>query len=296
MSRKNAKFRIVIWSIITVVLIGLFVGGISLRNEDNLSKTNEWTVKVDNLKDININLTRDDLVIKTTKDKNIKIVESSNYEISEREQLKVSEESNSLNIYRDNKMLGWISFGRSKLRRIEIYIPENYKENLIVNNNVGDIDVLSNLNLENFEIYQNVGDLNIEEDISCNSFYGKLDVGNIDSRIINTKEYNIKASVGDIDIKGLSGKGSIKSNVGDIRCEIDKIDGNIDIKSNVGDVEVYISENSSFDIDAKSNVGDVDSNFPANIDSKTLKSSIGTDISGTIKVKSNVGDININKK
>lgn len=128
MSRKNAKFRLVIWFIITVILISLFVGRISLRNEENLSKINEWTVKVNNLKDIKINLTRDDLVIKTTKDKDIKIVESSNYKISKREQLKKSEENNSLNIYRDNKILGWISFGRSKLRRIEVYIPENYKK------------------------------------------------------------------------------------------------------------------------------------------------------------------------
>ncbi|WP_042272777.1 DUF4097 family beta strand repeat-containing protein [[Clostridium] dakarense] len=296
MGSKNAKLRLVIWSIITVILISLFVGGISLRNGDNLGKTNEWTVKSDSLKNIKINLTRDDLVIKTTKDKDIKIVESSNYKINKREQLNISEENNSLNIYRDNKMLEWISFGRFKLRRIEIYIPENYKENLIVNNHVGDIDVLSNLNLENFEIYQNVGDLNIEGDISCNSLSAKLDVGNIDSRIINTKEYKFKASVGDIDIKGISGKGSIKSNVGDVRCEVDKIGGNIDIKSNVGDVDLYISENLSFDLDAKSNVGEVDSNFQANIDGKRMKSSVGTDISGTVKVKSDVGDISINKK
>lgn len=296
MSRRNAKFRLIIWSIITVMLVSLFVGGISLKNRDDLSKTNEWTVNTDSLKDIKINLTQDDLVIKTTKEKDIKIVESSNYEISKREQLKISEESNSLNIYRDNKTLGWISFGRFKSRSIEIYIPEAYKENLIVNNNAGEVDVLSNLNLDYFEIYQNVGNLNIEGNISCNKFFAKLDVGSMDSKIINTKEYNIKASVGAIDIEGLSGKGSVNSSVGEIRCTIDKIDGNIDIKSSVGEVDLYISENLSFDIDAKSNVGEVDSYFQENIDGKRIKSSVGTDISGTIKVRSDVGDININKK
>ena len=313
MGRKNAKFRLAMWSVVTVVLISLFVGGLSssygLYNIFNvvqigthskkLSKTNEWIIKADGLQDINVDLTVDDIIIRTSGDKDIKIVESSNYKLSEKEELKISENSKSVSIYRDNKVLGGLSFGQNKLRRIDIYIPENYKESLSVNNNVGNIDVLSNLDLDQFVISQNVGDLNVEGDISCNNFTAKSSTGNIDVGIVNTKEYEIKSSVGDIDLRGLSGKGTIKAATGDINCGIDRIDGDISIDSKVGDVEVSVVDGLSFELDAKCSVGDINSDFPVTTskkDGKEVMSSIGENISSTMKIRSDIGDIDINRK
>lgn len=313
MSRKNAKFRLAMWSVVTVVLISLFVGGLSLKHgfsnmfniiqigafHKDLNKINEWTVKADNLQNIIVDLKVDDIIIRTTEDKDIKIVESSNYELNKKEELKISEEGKTVKIYRDHKILNGISFGQNKSKRIDIYIPETYKENLSVNNNVGDIEVLSNLNLDKFDISQNVGDLSIEGDISCNNFSAKSSTGSMEAAIINTKEYDIKASVGDIEFNGLSGKGTVKAATGDINCGIDRIDGDISIDSKVGDVEVNIADGLSFELDAKCNVGDIDSDFPittSNKDGREVMSSIGEHTSSTIKLRSDVGDMEINRK
>lgn len=316
MGRKNAKFRLAIWSVVTVVLISLFVGGLSSRHNaygifnviqiggignssKNLNKINEWTIKTDNLKDIRVDLTVDDVVIRTTEEKDMKIVESSNYKLSEKEKLKISEESKDVKIYRNHDILSGLSFGRNKTRRLDIYIPETYKANLSVDNNVGDIDVLSNLNLDQFNISLDVGDLSIEGDISCNNFSAKSSTGNIEASIINTKQYDIKSSVGDIDFTGLSGKGTIKASTGDINCGIDRIDGNINIDSKVGDVEVRVADGLSFELDAKCSVGDLDSDFPITTskkDGKEVMASVGENGSSIMKIRADIGDIDISKK
>lgn len=322
MNKKNARNRLIVWSIIAVMLLGVFFNSMSSRNgfynmfgfinmgrddrdfdyNHKLDKINEWSVDANNISDINIDLTVDDVLIQTTDEKDIKIIEKSNYKLNKNEYLQVSDDNKVLDIYRDSKFLAKInniSFFNNKIRAVEIYIPKEYYSNLLVKNDVGDIKILSNLNLKNISINQHVGEVSIREDINCDKFTSKSDTGNIEGKNINAKEYNIKAAIGDIDFKGISGKGRVESNVGDINCEIDKIDGNIDIKSNVGDVDLYIKESLSFGLDAKSNVGDIDSNFQFtnyNKEKRELKANIGENTSNTIKIKSDVGDISIYKK
>lgn len=313
MRNKNSKFRLVIWSVVTLILISLFVGSIKSNtrflnifnliqirdNNSYIGKSNEYTVESANLENININLTQDDIILKTTTDKDIKIVESSNYKISENEKLKISEQSKSIDIYRNNEILDWISFGNLESRRIEIYIPENYKENLSLNNNVGDVDILSDLNLKSFKVSQDVGDLNIKGNINCNDFSSKSSTGSIKAKIINTKKYTFKASIGDIDIEGISGKGTIKSSTGDISCGIDKIDGNINVISKVGDIDLYIEESLRFDINTNHKVGEIKSDFPvilSNKDNKEVMSYNQEDTLNTLTLENEVGDISITKR
>lgn len=316
MNSKNAKFRLIFWSIVTVLLVSFLSNSLHTRNKlksinfmeikkdysKKLEKINEYTVNGDKLESINIDLADDDIIFKYSEDKNIKIVESSNYKIDEDEGLQISEESKSTKIYRDKTIdTNDIMDLNGRLKKVEIYLPKEYNGKLDIKNQVGSIYISNKLDIDTLNISQQVGDLYIEDSIICNNFKATLRTGDIDIQNLKTGEYNIDLSVGNIDIVGISGEGKIKVGTGDIECGIDKIDGDISIVSKVGDVDLYLDNNLSFNLDARCSIGEIDNNFNANMksekeDDKEIITSIGNNPKFTIDVDSSVGDLNIDNK
>lgn len=320
MRNSNSKLRIVIWSVITVVLIGLLINctsnskfyifdrlsnRIDFRNygifkhlsQGEIKEINEYTSKIDDIKEIKFDLSIDTVIVSESNEKYVKIIEKSNYKLENDEKLKVSKNGNMIEISR-NEINNRKKFNNI-YRTVEIYLPKDYRNNLVLNNKLGDVYIESPFNLEKLEINQNTGDLNINFNIVCNEFISHVATGDIDIANIYVTKYYIQTNAGDIDIKRLNGFGDIRSNIGDIECNINEIGGDIYIESNTGDVDIFLNKDCNFNLNAKYNIGDFDTDlefgdFKQN--KKNIIAKVGDNPSNNINIKCNIGDLEINSK
>ena len=320
MRNSNSKLRIVIWSVITVVLIGLLINctsnskfyifdrlsnRIDVRSfgifkhlsQGEIKEINEYKSNIDDIKEIKFDLSIDTVIVSESNEKYVKIIEKSNYKLENDEKIKISKNGNTIEVSR-NEINVRKNFNNI-YRTVEIYLPKDYRNNLVLNNKLGDIYIESPFNLEKLEINQKIGDLNINSNIVCNEFISHMATGDIDIAHIYTTKYYIQTNVGDIDIKGLNGFGDIKSNIGDIECNIDEIDGDIYIESNTGDIDIFLNKDCNFNLNAKYNIGDFDTDlefrdFKQN--KKNIIAKVGDNPSNNINIKCNIGDLEINSK
>ncbi|WP_282192383.1 DUF4097 family beta strand repeat-containing protein [Romboutsia ilealis] len=320
MRNSNSKLRIVIWSVITVVLIGLLINctsnskfyifdrlsnRIDVRSfgifkhlsQGEIKEINEYKSNIDDIKEIKFDLSIDTVIVSESNEKYVKIIEKSNYKLENDEKLKVSKNGNTIEVSRNEINV------RKKFnniyRTVEIYLPKDYRNNLVLNNELGDVYIESPFNLEKLEINQNTGDLNINFNIVCNEFISHVATGDIDIANIYVTKYYIQTNVGDIDIKRLNGFGDIRSNIGDIECNINEIGGDIYIESNTGDVDIFLNKDCNFNLNAKYNIGDFDTDlefgdFKQN--KKNIIAKVGDNPFNNINIKCNIGDLEINSK
>ena len=320
MRNSNSKLRIVIWSVITVVLIGLLINctsnskfyifdrlsnRIDVRSfgifkhlsQGEIKEINEYKSNIDDIKEIKFDLSIDTVIVSESNEKYVKIIEKSNYKLENDEKLKVSKNGNTIEVSRNEINV------RKKFnniyRTVEIYLPKDYRNNLVLNNELGDVYIESPFNLEKLEINQNTGDLNINSNIVCNEFISHVATGDIDIANIYVTKYYIQTNVGDIDIKRLNGFGDIRSNIGDIECNINEIGGDIYIESNTGDVDIFLNKDCNFNLNAKYNIGDFDTDlefgdFKQN--KKNIIAKVGDNPFNNINIKCNIGDLEINSK
>ena len=288
MNRNRGILTIVLCLILIIFLGNVLINGttrgigksIGVFNfnlgSTELTEENQYTSKLENIKSIKLDVTVDDIIIEESNDKDIKIIEKSNHKLEDNEKLQINIKDEKLAISRNDKKF---ILGRNNInRRLEIYLPKGYNNSLIVENNVGDIKINSDLKLDKLSISQNVGDLELDSKIECNNF-------------------NFKNSTGDIEIKSIKGNGDIDYKVGNIECYLEGITGDVSIESATGDIDVSINKDSSFILDSKYSLGDLDTNIKldnCNTGEKSLSGNYGKNAKHILKLKTNVGDLNIN--
>lgn len=177
-----------------------------------------------------------------------------------------------------------------KVSKIILYLPENYSNELEINNKYGDIsiDEFENLNLF---VEEDCGDIEIGKtrDLTISSKYGNVEINEVDTA-------EISASCGNIAIKSIK-DGKISADMGDIK--IDEVLEHIDIKESCGNVkisslvitkdsqisnslgDIKIGKTNEIYIDAKTSLGDVKIN-------ENYRQS-----DTTLKIKNSAGDIKI---
>lgn len=317
MRNSNSKLRIVIWSVITVVLIGLLINctsnskfyifdrlsnRIDFRNygifkhlsQGEIKEINEYTSNIDNIKEIKFDLSIDTVIVSESNEKYVKIIEKSNYKLENDEKIKISKNGNTIEVSR--KEINVRKNFNNIYRTVEIYLPKDYRNNLVLNNKLGDIYIESPFNLEKLEINQKIGDLNINSNIVCNEFISYVATGDMDIENIYTTKYYIQTNVGDIDIKGLNGFGDIKSNIGDIDCNMYAIGGDIYIESSTGDIDIFLNKDCNFNLNAEHNIGDFNTNYEFEYFKQNIVAKVGENPFNNINIKCNIGDLEINSK
>lgn len=315
MSKKNAKIRIVLWSLVAIILsMFLFDNifsrknhfsispfkffSINISNNDgsnNLKHIQEYTANINNASDIEFNLGVDEIIIKSTSEDKIKIIEKSNYKLEKDEKLKISDGNKVVNISREGKK---INVGENRYRYLEVYLPESYGKNLSIKSSVGDVVIENGLNLGRLSINQGVGDLKIKGEMSLNELIASSNTGDMNIGKLNTESYDIKGKIGDISIKSIAGKGNIKVTTGEISCGIESMSGDVYISSKTGDVDLDVKNNLNCNLDAKCKVGDIDIDIKLNDyngSKNNVNAVIGEKANYNLKVDSSVGDIEINE-
>ncbi len=326
MKNYNPKVRIVILVFCILFLTSILINGsrakfISLRgfnigtidripffninlNEDTsevsnirLNEQNQYSASLENIKTINLDLTIDRVILKSSEENNINIIEKSNYKLKDSEKLRINEKGSTLDIIRNDK--NFMAPFKDINRELEIYLPNEYKENLIIKNNVGDILIQNELTLKSLTINQDVGEFRLKENLIAESFDFQSETGSLDSKSIEVSSYDIKTNVGSIDIKDLRGKGELKSDIGEIQCVINDIKGNIDIQTDTGEINAYINTEIDFNLKIKNDIGDVETDIQLNNyrNSKdSIEGSVGNNPTNTINIESDIGDIGVYSK
>ncbi len=233
---------------------------------------------------ININVDAGDVYVKESNDNNVKVLV-----YGEKENTKVNATDGNLSVAAKEKKCFGFCFNVTKTK-VEVYVPTDYKNNIVINSKYGDVFVGSFLNA-NVNVDLNCGDVLIKKALNAkvNNDYG-------DIKINNAKDVNVNASYGDIKLGKISNI-TVKNSYGDIEVlnvlecmNIEAACGNIEIKTvninknsyiknDYGDVE--IGSTNDIYIDAKTDLGDVDVNHNNRM----------SDI--TLKIKNNCGDIEV---
>jgi len=165
----------------------------------------------------------------------------------------------------------------NKNSKVEVYLPKDYENKIIINSEYGDIRVGS-FEKATLEINEECGDVSVlsADSVNINNEYGDINVGTV-------KEATINVSSGDIEIDSVYNV-KLNNDYGDI--EINKVLNYLDVSNDCGDIEI---DNIALNKDSKisANLGNIEIGNTNNIyiDAKT-------DL-GKVKIKNNYRNSNI---
>lgn len=235
-------------------------------------------------KKINIDTDAADVYVKEGKDEKIKVLV-----YGEKDKTKLENRDEELEIITHEKKNIFFSFGMKKAK-VEIYIPKDYKEKLVVKNKYGDIEIEKFLNAE-MEIEEDCGDVSVKGAKKANikNNFGdikleeveiteiKQSAGNVE--VETAEDIKVKNNYGNIKINKINNYLEIEADCGDIKINNLTLNKNAEIKNNFGDIK--IGNTNEIYIEAKTSLGDVkvNNNYP--------KSDV------TLKLKNDCGDIKV---
>lgn len=292
---KNKKITIFLIVLLSLVSISLIIFMISLLSGKLKIAKFQFGHKVsselvlnetyDNkFKDISITSQASDIYIKKSSMDNVKVVI---YGDEENTEVDVSE--NELVINSKEKSCIGFCFNTT-IAKIEVYLPENYENNIKIVNNYGDIDVSKFLQAT-IDIEEDSGDVNIlgGDFVTVSNDYGdiKIDKANVidikqssgDVKVKTVNEATILNNYGDIEITTVNNYLDLSNDCGDIKIDNINLTQNSTIKDDLGDIK--IGSTNKIYIDAETELGDVSitNNYP--------KSDI------LLKIENDCGDIKV---
>ena len=310
--KKLIKIKLIAWSIVTILLCVVLVNGIwgGRRNffiwsgfnfgsySGNMKEVKTYTFdKNENIKNINALLDTSDLIISENNEDNIKVIVRCSKVSKNKKYMDVNVDKNVLNIKDLNKNQNFLKFLKNYSLEVEVKIPKSYKNTLSIKDNVGDVDVISELDLKSLAMNVDTGDIETERNIKADKIVVDGNVGDIEFASLQGDTINIKGKIGDLEIDKFKGKGTIESKVGDIKCNIEDLTGDFDIKSKNGNVELNVNKKLSFDFEGNQNFGDIDTSLTFNNVSQSsdfFSGRYGKNPVGKISVNVKTGDISIN--
>jgi len=207
-------------------------------------------------------------------------------------------EQDLVNIIELNSDVGDINIEKSQDERIKVVVYGINQNNLNVNLEQGNlkIDVKQTHKIINFGMYGNDVTVyipqNYSKEMNIRASYGDIDIGEFENAIMEVKEdcgdikigkaknVKVKNSYGNIKIDTVTNKCDISNSCGDIKVHNLDIKENSSIESSLGDIKV--EKTSDIYIDANVDLGDI----------KVNQSNRHSEI--VLKAKNSCGDIKIN--
>lgn len=246
---------IVLLSVITVSLIGIFILLLGGNFKFSFSTSKYTEVVVDNeyeeINDILLNTSVADITIKKSENDKFRVVIKGLEDKTD-----VTNKDGNLVIKTSTKKCKFFCFN-NKVAVVDVYVPANYDKKITINSKYGDIKV-GNFDDMNLKIDSNYGDIKIE----------------------SISDLNINSNYGDIKIDYINNYLDIDSDYGDIKIKNIDINKDSYINSDYGDIK--ISHTNDIRIDSKTSFGDND------IDDNNKDSDI------TLKINASFGDIEVN--
>ncbi|NEZ46269.1 DUF4097 domain-containing protein [Clostridium niameyense] len=151
--------------------------------------------------------------------------------------------------------------------KLDIYLPEKFKQDIYIKNVSGQINMKNGLNLKKLTIDSSSGHIKLN-DSTIDNLILTLSSADLKSRNLSTKTTNVNTSTGDMDISNFNGDFKGDSLSGNFNVSYENFKNNIDIKTESGKVRLKLKENSEFYLNAESKKGDISCSYPINIEDK----------------------------
>lgn len=291
---KNKGIIITLITIISLLIIALIIlMCIFIKNKQSFNFNFSFNNKImenlyidknyeDTFKEIDIDTTLANIEIKRSNDN---IIRLKTY--SKEEETSVKTENNILKIKIESEKCKFVCLNK-KISKIELYLPENYENEININNNYGDI-IIDKFENSTINIIEDAGDVSIEESnlINIENKYGDIEIGNVkigtlkasagDIKINKADNLNIENKYGDVEIKNINEYANIIVDCGDIEIDNFTVKEDSKIENKYGDIE--INKTNAY-IDAKTDLGDMKIN--------------NNDSEQKLTIKNNCGDIEVN--
>lgn len=284
--KKSAVIRIVIWSVVAVLLLGVLLGTM-IFNKDSFSTVinladnkiyrydNENEYSVGNMNSVSeqfdtikIDWVNGGVNVISYDGDTVKIEETSTDDIEEKYELRWRIKANVLTVKPCKSTLEWSLANKIPEKELYIYIPEDLASNM----NKIEIDTASagisviGITATEFDTSTASGDTWLEKCSAMN-----INIENV-SGYVNLTEINAE----NIDAETVSGNVEIMGTVKDITAEsvsgiillcTDNAPQTADISTVSGDVRFEIPDNDGFNIELDSVSGKITSDFPLTINS-----------------------------
>lgn len=204
-------------------------------NSDEVKLLKEESYPINNLNKISIDTTIGSIKILKSTDENIKIIQYTNYSKIKKFESKLN--GNTLNIDGRNKDC-FLCF--SEINIFELYIPEEYTNNLFISTTSGSVKTNDNYHFDNLNVYTKSAAMQFSKmettNINLRSTSGSININEIDS-----KNIKISTTSGSIKVDSLEADSTtLKSNSGKIK--IDEATSNISLKTTSGSIKILSFE------------------------------------------------------
>ena len=254
--RKSARNRIIIWSIVSVLLIGLLTFGIiGIRNygalnfklfsfsNDDLDKMSTGSAEFDKneVKSIDINWTSGTVDIKNGNTDKVEISENASYDKDDDNAMRWSLDDGKLKIYNSKNAFGfnWFSFSMSP-KKLTVTLPESISlDEFDVSSASADFTAES-INADTLDIETASGKITVDsfegKKADINTASGTIDLNRVLAEDVDVETVSGECTVtGKIEKLNVSGVSSVLNlTVGKNNSEInaETVSGNVNIKTN----------------------------------------------------------------
>lgn len=199
--------------------------------------------------------------------------------------------------------------------RIEVYLPEEGPEGLLIQAGSGNIKAESDFSIRTNLLELTVGSGNIgwhdtdaEEihiqagsgNISAKNLIGDMEIGTGSGDIKLTYaegSAEITAGSGNISIDDFSGQGSVTAGSGNIKMEVLEIKGDLKLKTGSGNSRLVLPQQSAFSLEVQTGSGNIKTSFDDmlsyNKKGNRAKGDIGGKPAVMVSVKANSGNVSI---
>ena len=263
MTNQHAVARLVIWSVVAVVLVGIFIaclilggGGFSLWKQGENREITRFEEEGTGLQAIDIRWTSGTVRVSPTDGERITAVESSPYE---GKPMECSLTDGTLTISQKRNW-GIFFFGIGPRKSdLELSVPRKEYESFALKATSGEIDI-RDITASDSRYTLTSGDLHLT-DITADSLQLKLTSGDIHGSGIAAGQLTADTTSGGIDIAGAFRRISGKTTSGNVKIESRDMPDALDYGMTSGDVTLLLPENEGFSLTCKKTSGRLHSDF-----------------------------------
>lgn len=282
-------FLLLILSLVSVMNFAIKNGGLYFYSGGYKSIVKEEVYALEQIDNIDLKLKSSDVKFFASENNELKIIQYGNDDSKEFEE---NNDSDSIQII-DNP-INFIFFNFGNNSKYEVYLPNSYKGNLLVETVSGEITLNNfNLDLKKIEIQSVSGDIELDSSFTTTDAKVKTVSGEISINKISSEEITLETTSGDIEANSIS---STDSNITTVSGEIslNYLSNMAKIKTTSGDVEI-----NDLMINKDSKISSVSGEISINMN-KESNCIIKTDtLSGSTHIKNNYydnGDYELNIK
>ena len=275
---KNNKLIILLITLLSIICIFLIIFMISVIKGNNKNIMFNFVNKVSNelvvdknynnyFKKIDIKSDSSNIYLKSTNDENIGVII-----YGDKNNTEVKTDNDELSIKTNKRDCIGFCFNE-RMSKIEVYLPADIANDIVINNNYGDIFVDEFLNSD-ILVNEDSGDVSIlgGNEVIVNNNYGDIEVSkaNIlkikeasgDVNVGTSNDVEIENSYGDISIKEVLNYLDVEQDCGNVNIDSISIKKNSHIENDYGNVK--IGSTNEIYIDADVDLGDkkINNNYP----------------------------------